>query len=230
MGTEKFPIENEYRQYILDNSGEYNAHTISTSTNYYFDISAKPDNDQEPSDTNPSPLLGALDRFAQFFIKPLFLPETVDRELKSVDSENKKNLQDDDWRLEQLENSLSNPDHPLHRFGTGNFEVLKTLPEARGINVRDKFIEFHAKHYSANRMKLVVLGREPLDVLQKWVAELFSPVVNKKLPPNRWPGGNAMLRKASSGHQRAELVFSPHRRGVHVRHPTQSLYQPCSRT
>ncbi|KAK2666179.1 Peptidase M16, middle/third domain [Fusarium oxysporum f. sp. vasinfectum] len=37
-------------------------------------------------------------------------------------------------------------------------------------------------------MKLVVLGREPLDVLQKWVAELFSPVVNKKLPPNRWPG------------------------------------------
>ncbi|KAJ4185088.1 metalloprotease [Fusarium solani] len=36
-------------------------------------------------------------------------------------------------------------------------------------------------------MKLVVLGRESLDVLQKWVVELFSPVVNKKLPLNRWP-------------------------------------------
>ncbi|KAH7237836.1 Metalloenzyme, LuxS/M16 peptidase-like protein [Fusarium solani] len=77
---------------------------------------------------------------------------------------------------------------PSVTFRTGNFEVLKTLPEARGINVRDKFIEFHAKHYSANRMKLVVLGREPLDVLQKWVVEFFSPIVNKKLPPNRWPG------------------------------------------
>ncbi|KAG4269119.1 insulysin [Fusarium proliferatum] len=70
----------------------------------------------------------------------------------------------------------------------GEVSVLKTLPEARGINVRDKFIEFHARHYSANRMKLVVLGREPLGVLQKWVAELLSPVVNKRFPPNMWPG------------------------------------------
>ncbi|SCO54130.1 related to insulysin precursor (metalloendopeptidase) [Fusarium fujikuroi] len=54
--------------------------------------------------------------------------------------------------------------------------------------MRDKFIEFHARHYSANRMNLVVLGREPLGVLKKWVAELSSLVVNKRLPPNRWPG------------------------------------------
>ncbi|WZH44856.1 Metalloenzyme LuxS/M16 peptidase-like protein [Fusarium acuminatum] len=188
MGTKKFPIENEYGQYLSANSGSSNAYTGPTSTNYFFDISAKPDNDQDPSDTNPSPLKEALDRFAQFFIEPLFLPETLDRELKAVDSENKKNLQNDTWRLHQLEKSLSNPKHPFCHFSTGNFEVLKTLPEARGINVRDKFIEFHGKHYSANRMKLVVLGREPLDLLQKWVVELFSPVVNKKLPPNRWPG------------------------------------------
>ncbi|KAM5351566.1 hypothetical protein ACJ41O_004289 [Fusarium nematophilum] len=187
MGTKKFPIENEYGQYLSAHSGSSNAYTGPTSTNYFFDVAAKPANDQDPSDSNPSPLREALDRFAQFFIEPLFLPNTLDRELKAVDSENKKNLQNDTWRLHQLEKSLSNPHHPFCHFSTGNFEVLKTLPEARGINVRDKFIEFHAQHYSANRMKLVVLGREPLDVLQKWVVELFSPVVNKKLPPNRWP-------------------------------------------
>ncbi|RSL78326.1 hypothetical protein CEP52_017643 [Fusarium oligoseptatum] len=170
MGTKKFPIENEYGQYLSAHSGSSNAYTGPTSTNYFFDVAAKPANDQDPSDSNPSPLREALDLFAQFFIEPLFLPSTLDRELKA------------------LEKSLSNPNHPFCHFGTGNFEVLKTLPEARGINVRDKFIEFHAKRYSANRMKLVVLGREPLDVLQKWVVELFSPVVNKKLPPNRWPG------------------------------------------
>ncbi|EWY79466.1 insulysin [Fusarium oxysporum NRRL 32931] len=188
MGTKKFPIENEYHYYLSANAGSSNACTGPTSTNYFFDISAKPANDQDPTDTNPSPLREALDRFAQFFIEPLFLPETLDRELKAVDSENKNNLQNDKRRLLQLEKSLSNPNHPFCHFSTGNFEVLKTLPEARGINVRDKFIEFHDRHYSANRMKLVVLGREPLDVLQKWVAELFSPVVNKNLPPNRWPG------------------------------------------
>ncbi|KAF5253168.1 hypothetical protein FANTH_1922 [Fusarium anthophilum] len=187
MGTKKFPIENEYSEYISANSGFSNSCTPPTSTIFFFDISAKPKNDQDPSDSNPSPLREALDRFAQFFIEPLFLRETLDRELKVVDSEHKKNLRNDDWRLGQLLRSLSNPNHPFCHFSTGNYEVLKTLPEARGINVRDKFIEFHARHYSANRMKLVVLGREPLDVLQKWIAELFSPVVNKKLPPNRWP-------------------------------------------
>ncbi|RCI10149.1 hypothetical protein L249_8413 [Ophiocordyceps polyrhachis-furcata BCC 54312] len=186
MGTKKFPVENDYNQYLAANSGSSNAYTASTSTNYFFDIAAKPANDEDPSDTNPSPLRGALDRFAQFFVEPLFLPSTLDRELKAVDSENKKNLQNDTWRLHQLGKSLSNPRHPFCHFSTGNLNVLKTLPEARGINVRDKFIEFHDKHYSANRMKLVVLGREPLDVLQKWVVELFSPIANKKLPPNRW--------------------------------------------
>ncbi|KAF7563795.1 hypothetical protein G7046_g302 [Stylonectria norvegica] len=187
MGTKKFPIENEYGQYLSANSGSSNAYTGPTSTNYFFDVSAKPANDKDPSDTNPSPLREALDRFSQFFIEPLFLSSTLDRELKAVDSENKKNLQNDTWRLHQLDKSLSNPKHPYCHFSTGNFEVLKTLPEGRGINVREKFIDFHAKHYSANRMKLVVLGREPLDVLQKWVVELFSPVINKKLEPNRWP-------------------------------------------
>jgi insulysin len=186
MGTKKFPIENEYGQYLSANSGSSNAYTASTSTNYYFDVAAKPANDENPSATNPSPLREALDRFAQFFIEPLFLSSTLDRELKAVDSENKKNLQNDTWRLHQLDKSLSNPKHPYCHFSTGNLDVLKTIPEASGINVRDKFIEFHAKHYSANRMKLVILGRESLDVLQDWTVEFFSGIANKRLVPNRW--------------------------------------------
>lgn len=186
MGTKKYPEENEYNQYLSSNSGGSNAYTSSTSTNYYFDVSSQPHNGNEASATNPSPLHGAMDRFAQFFIEPLFLPSTVDRELRAVDSENKKNLQNDQWRIHQLEKSLSDPNHPFCHFSTGNLEVLKIQPEARGINVRDKFIEFHDKYYSANRMKLVVLGRESLDVLQDWVAELFSGIPDKNLPPNRW--------------------------------------------
>lgn len=186
MGTKKFPVENEYGQYLASNSGHSNAYTASTSTNYYFEVAAKPANDEEPTLENPSPLYGALDRFSQFFLEPLFLSSTLDRELKAVDSENKKNLQSDTWRLHQLEKSLSNPKHPYCHFSTGNLEVLKIQPEAEGINVRDKFMEFHSKHYSANRMKLVILGREKLDVLEKWTTEFFSDVENKELPANRW--------------------------------------------
>ncbi|OWO99030.1 hypothetical protein B2J93_6607 [Marssonina coronariae] len=184
MGTKKYPVENAYSQYLSSHSGSSNAYTGATSTNYYFEIAAKKGEDDAADDQ--SPLFGALDRFAQFFIDPLFLSSTLDRELRAVDSENKKNLQSDIWRLHQLEKSLSNPKHPYCHFSTGNFEVLKTQPEARGIDVRQKFMDFHAKHYSANRMKLVILGRESLDVLEAWAADLFAGIRNMDLPQNRW--------------------------------------------
>jgi insulysin len=186
MGTKKYPEENAYSQYLSSNSGSSNAYTATTSTNYHFDVSAKPHDDGIASASNPSPLYGALDRFAQFFIEPLFLASTVDRELRAVDSENKRNLQIDQWRINQLEKSLANPRHPYCHFSTGNIDVLKNEPESRGINVRQRFIDFYDRHYSANRMKLVVLGREPLDVLEAWVLEMFAGVRNQELPPNRW--------------------------------------------
>jgi insulysin len=105
-----------------------------------------------------------------------------------VDSENKKNLQSDTWRLNQLNRSLSSPKHPYHHFSTGNLETLRDEPRKRGVDIRKAFIEFHRKHYSANLMKLVVLGQEPLDQLESWVGDLFAGVPNQDLPQNRWDG------------------------------------------
>lgn len=79
---------------------------------------------------NGSPLYGALDRFAQFFVEPLFLEEALNRELKAVDSENKKHRQSDTWRLYQLNKSLSNPKHPSATFplaATGLFTTTLWL-------------------------------------------------------------------------------------------------------
>ena len=74
MGTEKFPSENEYSEFITNNGGYNNAWTSLTDTNYMFDCS----NDA---------FSGALDRFAQFFIKPLLGDSSAEREMKAVDSE-----------------------------------------------------------------------------------------------------------------------------------------------
>lgn len=84
MGTKKYPVENAYSQYLSAHSGSSNAYTGSTSTNYFFDVAGVPSDGGEASDANPSPLHGALDRFAQFFIEPLFLASTLDRELRAV--------------------------------------------------------------------------------------------------------------------------------------------------
>jgi insulysin len=184
---------------LASHSGYSNAYTAATQTNYFFECAASNESDDKlnngtqttlnGAETNGStrgPFWGALDRFAQFFIEPLFLASTLDRELRAVDSENKKNLQSDVWRLSQLGKSLSNPKHPYHNFSTGNLRTLRDEPEKRGVEVRQEFINFYERHYSANRMKLVVLGRESLDELEAWVCELFAEVKNKDLKENRW--------------------------------------------
>ncbi len=92
-------------------------------------------------------------RFAQPFISPLFTQSATDREVKAVDSEHSKNVLSDLWRLMQLQRDVFfNPAHPASHFGTGNAETLKRIP-------REKLLEFHEKWYSANIMKLCVLGR-----------------------------------------------------------------------
>ena len=127
-----------------------------------------------------------MDRLAQFFISPLFLADSLDRELHAVDSEHSKNRQSDIWRLDQLKRELSHHGHPFHKFGTGTFDTLKVQPELNSMVPRDRMIDFFEEHYSANLMKLAILGPEPLDVLESWVTDIFSQVPNKRLAPSLW--------------------------------------------
>ena len=169
LGTSKYPKENDYNSYLSQHSGYSNAFTSSLHTNYYFEIK----NDA---------LYGALDRFSQFFINPLFSPSGKDREINAVDSENKKNLQSDNWRLYQMTKSTTSTNHPHNGFSTGNKVTLGDIPTAKGINVRDELLKFHSENYSSNIMCLSILSNESLDKMTEWTVELFSEVKNKNLP------------------------------------------------
>jgi insulysin len=108
---------------------------------------------------HPEALDGALDRFAQFFISPLFDPSCTEREIQAVDSENKRNLQSDTWRLFQLEKSLSSRTHAYWRFGTGNLDSLWNEPRKNGLEPRTELLKFHRKYYSSNLFKLAIVGK-----------------------------------------------------------------------
>ena len=51
---------------------------------------------------NADSLEPALDRFAQFFVSPLFTPSATARELNAIDSEHAKNVNDDGFRFYQV--------------------------------------------------------------------------------------------------------------------------------
>lgn len=173
LGTEKYPSENEYSKYLSEHGGGSNACTYSDHTTYYFDIV-------------PEHLDEALDRFAQFFLCPLFTESATEREVNAVNSEHEKNIPSDSWRLDQLEKSTAKKDHAFNKFGTGNKQTLDTIPKENGINVREELLKFHDTWYSSNIMALAVLGRESLDQLEKLVVELFSDVKNKNVVAPKW--------------------------------------------
>ncbi|XP_051778792.1 insulin-degrading enzyme isoform X2 [Erpetoichthys calabaricus] len=174
LGTEKYPKENEYSQFLSEHAGSSNAFTSGEHTNYYFDVSHEH-------------LDGALDRFAQFFLCPLFDESCKDREVNAVDSEHEKNLMNDAWRLFQLEKATGNPNHPFSKFGTGNKVTLETRPSQKGIDIRQELLKFHLTFYSSNLMSLCVLGRESLDELTNMVVNLFAMVENKNVPVPEFP-------------------------------------------
>ena len=179
LGTDKYPEEGSYQGFVSDHGGACNAFTGYENTNFHFDVSA---------DALPE----ALDRFAQFFVAPRFTASATRRELHAVDAEHAKNAQSDAWRLMQLLKSCAAPGHPFAKFGTGNLATLRdgaeggaeggvegggaegggtegggqAGPPQRGFAVREALRAFHATHYHAGAMQLVVLGRESLDELQ----------------------------------------------------------------
>lgn len=175
MGTEKYPDENDYNVFLSSHGGSSNAFTDMESTNYYFDVSA-------------DHFEGAVDRFAQFFIAPLFHKDSTDRELQAVDSEHAKNLQNDSWRSFQLSKSLCRKDHPFSKFGSGNLVTLKEGPEKEELDIRALLLDFHNTYYSANVMKMVMLGKESVDDLEAMAEKFMAGVPNQDIDVPEFPG------------------------------------------
>lgn len=118
LGTDKYPREDEYEDYLGRHGGASNAYTDMEDTNYYFYVSPLED------DAGGGALAGALDRFAQFFLAPRFDPSMLERELRAVDSEYLNGRTSDSWRNFQLLKRGASHEHPFSKFGCGNYHTL----------------------------------------------------------------------------------------------------------
>ena len=136
MGTERYPKENEYDDFVARNSGYTNAWTSANCTTYYYSIS----NDA---------MTGALDRFVDFFVAPTFNEKSLAREIQAVHSEDEMNHTSDFWRMDELIRHLTVEEHPRHRYGNGNNVTLHEKPKEMGIDLREKLVEFHSEYYTA---------------------------------------------------------------------------------
>lgn len=160
QGTNKYPDRNDFFKFILDRGGNLNAYTMPDRTVYMFSI-------------NNSAFVDGLNRFSQFFISPLFDPSAITSELFAVDQEHAKNIENDLRRAAQVWKETSNPNHPNINFSTGNSTTLSKIP-------REKLIEWHAKYYSANLMRLVIYTSDSIDNCLSLVTSLFTDIPSKE--------------------------------------------------
>ncbi|KAK0157499.1 hypothetical protein PV328_011239 [Microctonus aethiopoides] len=174
LGTAKYPDLDEYRSYLSQHGGIANANTCLDYTNYYFDIS-------------PEYLEGALDRFSQLFLSPLFTESATELAMKNIDSKYEKNITNDAWRAFQFHMSSANPNHPYSKFDTSNRDASDVTPEKKEITLREKLLKFYNTWYSSNIMALSVLGKENLDDLEAMVIKMFSEIKNKNVAAPEWP-------------------------------------------
>ena len=127
LGTKKYPEVGSFKKFLDEHSGGSNAYTAGAITNYFFQVSHEGFNI-------------ALDRFSDFFKAPLFDKTYSEREVKAVNNEHQKNKLNDGWRGNFVSQQISEPGHPLTKFGTGNKDTLS------GDN-RPALLDFYKKYY-----------------------------------------------------------------------------------
>ncbi|KAG2448487.1 hypothetical protein HYH02_006378 [Chlamydomonas schloesseri] len=195
MGSGRYPAENEYDDFLTKHGGSSNAFTDLEITNYHFEVA-------------PPHLAGALDRFAQFFISPLCSPASLEREVLAVDSEFSQVLQDDHCRLSQIMCHTSRPGHVYNKFSWGNRKSLWEVPQAAGLDVRERLLQYYKQHYGADRSCLVVLGGESLEELGRMVGAAFAD-----MPGGRGPAPS--FQQLPPPFQGRQLVVMPAVRDSH---------------
>ncbi|EIW56019.1 LuxS/MPP-like metallohydrolase [Trametes versicolor FP-101664 SS1] len=178
-GSEPYPAENDFLSFISANGGSRNAATGPTYTEYWFSI-------------RPTELAGGLPRLAAFFHAPLFTESLTAREINAVDSEFKRNLQNDPRRVLQITKNLSVQGHPWRKFGTGNYVSLSDAGRREGEQAseevilketRRRLVAWWQREYCASRMTLAVIGKESLEKLFSLAVPHFAKIPNRALEP-----------------------------------------------
>jgi protease-3 len=162
MGSKRYPQPDNLAEFLKKHGGSHNASTASYRTAFYLEVE---NNALQP----------AVDRLADAIAEPLLDPVNADRERHAVNAELTMARSRDGLRMAQVGAETLNPQHPSSRFSGGNLETLRDKP---GSKLHDALKAFYHRYYSANLMKAVIYGNQPLPELQKIAAATFGRVAN----------------------------------------------------
>ena len=163
--SKKFKEKDYLAHKVAEAGGFTNAFTAELNTIYYLDIFS-------------NNLESILEIFVDCLTNAELKKEYILSELKNVDSEHKKNIYDDGWKLLNLERILADKKSNYHGFYTGSSETLN-IPD-----IYEKMVNFYKKYYHANNISICIASNKSIEELLKISNNYFgkipkSNIVNK---------------------------------------------------
>jgi len=174
LGTTKYPEPDGFMKYTQSNGGMTNAFTAFDRTNFLFQINATKYDE-------------ALDRFSDYFKEPTFDVNYADKERNAINNEWSLQKAQDAWNLQALDGITGNPQNPHSQFSIGNLETLVDKPNTK---LNDDLKAFYNRYYSANTMRLTLVGKQSIPELKALAEKYFASIPNKNvtLPAVTVPG------------------------------------------
>ncbi|MET0357788.1 MAG: insulinase family protein [Cellvibrio sp.] len=166
LGTAKFPEPDGFMKFTQTNGGMTNAFTAYDKTNYLFQINATKFDE-------------ALDRFSDYFKAPTFDVNYSDKERNAVNNEWSMQKKQDPWIMMRIDGLTGNPQSPHAKFNIGNLETLVDQPNAK---LNEVMKAFYQRYYSANVMRLTLVGKQSIPELKALAEKHFSNIPNRNVP------------------------------------------------
>jgi len=154
------------KDYLISKIGEAggstNAFTAELNTIYYFDIFTKN-------------LESILEIYVDFLTNAELKKEYILNELKNVDSEHKKNINNDGWKLLNLKRLLANSESNYNGFYTGSSETLNKP------DIYDKMLDFYKKYYNPNNISICIASNKSIDELINITEKYFGSILKSNI-------------------------------------------------
>ncbi|GMH39806.1 hypothetical protein BSKO_07704 [Bryopsis sp. KO-2023] len=201
LGSRDYPDGGEYKRFLAENGGKSNASTGTVHTMYHFEV-------------HSDALSEALRRLSRFFVDPLLLSESLEREVSNVHSEFRRNLNSDARKSLQLLRSVG--PYPLSKFSTGNQDTLVHSPETRGVDTAAVLREWWQDRYTSERVTLAVVSPTSLDSLERFCREAFSDVPRERGSSESFKPSGACLKDYRFGGSLYEIAPIRDIRGIEL--------------
>jgi insulysin len=159
--SKKYKIKNYLSNKISESGGSVNAFTDNLNTVYYFDIFTEN-------------LESILEIFVDFLFNAELNKNYILDELNNVDSEHRKNINDDGWRLHNLERILANEESNYNHFSTGTKETLNKS------DIYEKMVDFYNKYYNSDNISISIASNKSINDLYKIVNKYFGKIKKSK--------------------------------------------------